>query len=200
MIIKNFNGKDCIEDMAIETWLEVANFLIHAIHKIPNNREVDDFKKKFAKFLNKVIQKAKKEGQEFIDNDLRFSAVTFIILDNCLAYRSFNESEKMFVELLRTAGNKSGKADVVSLDKFITEKTSYSLEKGYQEWTALNEQLCLSNILVNDASGKVSSVTNILDSLVPEVIKQKTDLLLNLDFSRLKIKIINEFIEIEKEE
>lgn len=199
MIIQDFNGKDGVEDYAIETWMEVANFLIHAVHKLPNNKEVDDSKKKLAKFLNKVIKKAKKEGQEFVDNDLRFSCMTFIILDHVLSSRSFEQSQVMFVELLKTAANQFGKADIVSLDKFVTEKTSNALESGYQEWTVLNELLCSANA-INNSSNEAPTVTNILDSLVSKVVKEKTDLMSNFDFSNLKIEIIDDIIEIEKKE
>jgi len=193
----NMNRKTIKENGKVVTWLGVAEFLIYGVHHVERNAETEKFMSRLKAKIDGVRHEGEKSGAKFAENDLKFSCISFMIVDTALTNRSFDESEAMFVELLRLATNRYGSPTVACLDAFVSETLGIMTAKEWNEWVVLNEFLCSSPFA---KAGKDSEgVTHILEGMTPGAVQHKTKQLEDLDFEKILIEIKNNLIEIEKE-
>lgn len=184
MWIKNFDGD---EDYAIQTWITVGRFYLSTILKISvqENTELENkVMYKLEDKLQKIELDALENGITLEDNDIRFSFICFVLLDQIFSSRGAKESEDMFIQLLLVAGKKFGKISIVNLDKYLTEKSDDAREIEYMGWLVLNHILCsLSSQIKED--GSEESISYLREELYKKNLKKLQD----LNFDDLHISI-----------
>lgn len=180
--------KDLEEFKSLQVAMKTASFMIHAIHNIVPTLDMKELKEELVNFVSKV----------FKEDDLQASCVVFMLIDQHLTNRNYDESEKMFIELLRLAAKKHGKPDIKCYSRFITKKIEDAMEEGRREWEVLNEFLISSPYAKADTSD-VQGVTHILRCWDERVIHEKEKKLLILDLEKIKVGIKNKLIVVKEE-
>lgn len=186
MWIKNF--EDGEDDFAIQTWVSVGRFYLSVVLKVPikENRDLENaVMRKLEKKLQKIELEALKKKIKLEGNDIRFSSICFVLLDQKFSTRVIKESEDLFVQLLKLSAKRFGKISTVNLDKYLTEKSDEARVTDYRQWLTLHHYLCsLSSQFQN-----IIDDNTILNCLRKDIYKANLEKLQALDLSDISAEI-----------